>query len=74
MRTVQCTTPDCPRHGTVRTVPDRHAAPGVVYRPDLFCADCGTTLTTPSSGPAGREKAVRRPSESRSKATTKRKT
>ncbi len=44
MRTVRCTTSDCPSRGLVRTVPDRRAGPGVVYRPDLYCADCGFAL------------------------------
>lgn len=71
MRIVRCTTPDCPRHGLVRQVPDRRAAAGVVYRPELYCADCGAAMADGS--PHGTaEKAVRRPAETRAKSTKKR--
>ena len=82
MRTVRCTTPDCPSKGLVRTVPDRRAGPGVVYRPDLFCADCGFALPDLTDRPLGGravdprdETAVRNPPETaarRTKATSKR--
>ena len=74
MRTVRCATPDCPSYGLVRTVPDRRAAPGVVYRPDLFCEGCGSALAERAADPR-EETAVRNPPETaarRTKAPTKR--
>lgn len=71
MRIVRCTTPDCPQHGLVRQVPDRRAAAGVVYRPDLYCADCDAAMVDGSPHGAV-EKAVKRAPETRSKSTKKR--
>lgn len=72
MRTVRCTTSECPSRGLVRTVPDRRAGAGVVYRPDLYCADCGYAL--PDVSDPRTEKAVTGPSDTRArKSTTKRK-
>jgi hypothetical protein len=70
MRTVRCATPECPSRGLVRTVPDRRAGPGVVYRPDLFCADCDAPLGE-GSPHATVEKAVKRPPERRRTTTKK---
>lgn len=67
MRSVRCTTPDCEHRGVVRDIPDMPVAAGVVQRPDLYCAGCGQALPDLNAAPAvaKREKAVRRPAETR---------
>lgn len=44
--TVRCCGPECPAYGIPRTVPLRLAAPGVIERPPLHCAECDLTLET----------------------------
>ena len=68
MRTVRCTTPDCPSAGLVRTVPDRRAGPGVVYRPALICEDCGFELPERDRSPVV-ETTTRNPPETAARKT-----
>lgn len=67
MRSVRCTTPDCEHRGVARDVPDLPVIEGVVQRPDLYCAGCGTALPNLTAAPAvkTREKAVKRAPETR---------